>query len=415
MRMYGVAWPFQTAAITLSRGSNPGNAVTTRSLCAGFHALNGVFRCPRLGQEGRKNVRYSRGGAKSSSAYNGGPRRMIVRCLNRIMLEPSEVMRGEDGRLYAKLGAADSRTHHVRSVLKALDGEPVRVGVVDRGLIDDAMINWKEPDELPEGTPPSDVPGRKEDRKAASGWRDLVLELGTSEQLLDQVPPERRPKVALMLALPRPLQLERILPMVSSLGVTTLVLCHASKVEKMYFGSHLFRDPHCMREKLVEGLSQSGDTVLPKVIVARRLKVFLEDDLDRLFPRERWVRTVAHPTRLEAGQAHALACGTELSPRGVRFSELKPPEGCDPADAGILVTVGPEGGWVEPNELELLQSFGFQAVTLGKRVLRSDVAVCALLSLAHAWVEERARECTPTLLKSYGQEGYSIRPKYGCE
>lgn len=39
-------------------------------------------------------------------------------------------------------------------------------------------------------------------------------------------------------------------------------------------------------------------------------------------------------------------------------------EGCDPADAGILVTIGPEGGWVEPDELELLQSFGFQVCVL---------------------------------------------------
>lgn len=31
-----------------------------------------------------------------------------------------------------------------------------------------------------------------------------------------------------------------------------------------------------------------------------------------------------------------------------------------------------------------------QAVTLGSRVLRSDVAVNALLTLAHAWVDERA-------------------------
>lgn len=30
------------------------------------------------------------------------------------------------------------------------------------------------------------------------------------------------------------------------------------QVEKMYFGSHLFRDPHSMRERLVEGLSQAS-------------------------------------------------------------------------------------------------------------------------------------------------------------
>lgn len=50
------------------------------------------------------------------------------------MLEPSEVVRGDDGGLFARLSAADSRTQHVRSVLKAADGEHIRVGIVDRSL-----------------------------------------------------------------------------------------------------------------------------------------------------------------------------------------------------------------------------------------------------------------------------------------
>lgn len=92
-----------------------------------------------------------------------------------------------------------------------------------------------------------------------------------------------------------------------------------------------------------------GDTVLPEVVVARRLKIFLEDDLDRLFPRDRWVRALAHPTRLPArvapyageGEATAAAAagveaieggkgeaGSEAPPvPGLRFSELEPPRG----------------------------------------------------------------------------------------
>lgn len=60
--------------------------------------------------------------------------------------------------------------------------------------IDDATIRWREPNELPEGSPRPDIPGRKKDRKAVSTWRDLVVELGTDERLLDQVHQERRPK-----------------------------------------------------------------------------------------------------------------------------------------------------------------------------------------------------------------------------
>ncbi|CAM9161963.1 unnamed protein product [Ectocarpus sp. 4 AP-2014] len=359
---------------------------------------------------------------------NAGPRRLVVRCLNRIMLEPSEVVRDEEGNLSATLPAADSRTAHVRGVLKVENGESVRIGVVNAGRMDDASITWEEPTDPPEGAPPPDIPGRQEDRKSSPTWMDLVLDLGPSDrQLLKPVPDEQRPKVALMLAVPRPLQLERILPVVASLGVTTIVLCQAKKVPKFYFGSHFFRDPPSVREKLIEGLSQSGDTVLPEVMVARRLKIFLEDDLDRCFPRDRWVRALAHPTRLPAqvarcagGEATAAATAAGEEGMGVgagevaataqvgrvdgvesdgaataptpalRFSQIEPPKGCDPADVGVLVAVGPEGGWVEPDELQLLQSFGFQAVTLGSRVLRSDVAVNALLALAHAWVDEQA-------------------------
>jgi len=43
----------------------------------------------------------------------------------------------------------------------------------------------------------------------------------------------------------------------------------------------------------------------------------------------------------------------------------------------------PEGGWEEPYELDKFIDMGFQQITLGPRVLRSDVAVISLLTLAH--------------------------------
>lgn len=97
---------------------------------------------------------------------------------------------------------------------------------------------------------------------------------------------------------------------------------------------------------------------MPEVVVARRLKVFLEDDLDSLFPRDRWVRVVAHPTRLPAqvapsaggGEAKEAAAGAEarvgegadrqggdgemgsdgaetMPVPGLRFSQVEPPKG----------------------------------------------------------------------------------------
>ena len=46
----------------------------------------------------------------------------------------------------------------------------------------------------------------------------------------------------------------------------------------------------------------------------------------------------------------------------------------------IALVVGPEGGW---EELDLFQRCGFEQITLGSRILRTDVAVVSLLGLAH--------------------------------
>ena len=49
----------------------------------------------------------------------------------------------------------------------------------------------------------------------------------------------------------------------------------------------------------------------------------------------------------------------------------------------MLVTIGPEGGWEEPHELDMFKRLAFQRVSLRSRVLRSDGPVVSLLALAH--------------------------------
>ena len=60
-------------------------------------------------------------------------------------------------------------------------------------------------------------------------------------------------KMIINAAVPRPLRLERILSVVSCIGVGKLVLTGASKVQNDYFGSHLLRRPDEMKKCLVEG------------------------------------------------------------------------------------------------------------------------------------------------------------------
>ena len=159
--------------------------------------------------------------------------------------------------------------------------------------------------------------------------------------------------------------------MISQMGVDQLILAGANKVPKDYFGSHLFRKPEVLQEKLIEGLCQAGDVRLPKLRVVRNLRNFLNNDLDDLFPSEEYARVIAHPQRL-TDETEPLRMGQVKFPKNTS----SPPR--------IVVAVGPEGGWEEPTELDLfVEKHGFQQCTLGSRTLRSDCAVVSLLSLAH--------------------------------
>jgi 16S rRNA (uracil1498-N3)-methyltransferase len=53
----------------------------------------------------------------------------------------------------------------------------------------------------------------------------------------------------------------------------------------------------------------------------------------------------------------------------------------------IALLVGPEGGW-SPAEVTFLLAQGWQAVSLGPRILRAETAVCSLLSQVTAWMED---------------------------
>ena len=300
--------------------------------------------------------------------------------LNRFLFDPSEVdVDGDVDKVpTVTLSKDDYRTVHAAKILGLQNGDCLRAGVVAEGdgasnsedgpyagcVTDQATIEW-----LPEGKIKKACPTKNGD---PPGSLRIALEsLVSSNESADnpQGDASTAVSVSLILALPRPLQLGRMLPMISQMGVDHLVLTAAKKVPKDYFGSHLFRKPHVLRKLLIEGLCQSGDVKIPKITVAKRLKPFMEDELDELFPTDEYARVIAHPQRV--GQAEAPKRMREIS---FPSSNQK---------RRIVVAVGPEGGWEEPYELDMFEGLGFQQITMGTRVLRSDVAVVSLLSLAH--------------------------------
>ncbi len=166
---------------------------------------------------------------------------------------------------------------------------------------------------------------------------------------LEREPPPRLP-LRLILALPRPKMLKRTLQTVATLGVDELWLINAYRVDKSYWSTPLLA-PEAIREQLILGLEQAGDTRLPEIQLRKRFKPFVEDELPALCAGRRAL--VAHPYDAQPCPA------AENTPS--------------------VLAVGPEGGFIR-YEVDKLIEAGMQPIHLGPRILRVETAVPVLLS-----------------------------------
>jgi 16S rRNA (uracil1498-N3)-methyltransferase len=225
---------------------------------------------------------------------------------------------------------SDARAAHLLKVLKVIPAQTVRVGRLDGPL--------------GVGTVESAADGRVTMR--------CVFEADTPV----------RPRVDLLLAVPRPKVMRRLWAQLAALGVGQIILTNAERVERQYFDTHVLAES-CYRPLLIEGLQQAGDTRLPSVSIHRQFKVLVEDHLDALF---------ADGVRLVADPRATTSVGSAVDNR---------PGG------RVLIAIGPEGGW-NAFELGLLQAHGCHPVALGSRILRVDTACTALLAIVHASIEK---------------------------
>jgi len=168
-----------------------------------------------------------------------------------------------------------------------------------------------------------------------------------SIQLENDPPPPV--KCSLILALPRPLMLKRILQSITSLGIKDIHLIQTDAVEKSYWSSSDL-NPNILEEQLLLGLEQSMDTLLPTLTLHHQFKVFSLDTLPRLSDNK--LCLMAHP-------GNHPPCPANIS-------------------APMTLAVGPEGGFSE-REVEIFTKNGFSRVQMGKRILRVETAVTALL------------------------------------
>lgn len=248
------------------------------------------------------------------------------------------------------------RARHVCEVHRARVGDSLTVGLVN-GLVGTGTVLFVEPDEV-----------------------------RLSVRLSEEPPPPAG--LDLLLAMPRPKVLRRVLQSAASLGARRIVLVGAQRVEKSYFDTP-FLEPPELERNLVLGLEQARDTALPEVLVRRLFRPFVEDELEALWPRASCNRLLAHP---------AATRGLEDDDLGKAF----------PA----VLAIGPEGGWI-PFELALLEAHAFRPFSLGPRILRVETAIpFAFGQVQLAWERFRGAK-EPFPIGSVPEEPGSLRAKEG--
>jgi RsmE family RNA methyltransferase len=232
--------------------------------------------------------------------------------MNCLLIEPDELGHGDD-----RIRITGRRRRHAEEILRASVGDTLRIGIIG-GRLGTARVRVLD---------------------------EEVLEL---EITLDRAPLPKR-ALDIVLALPRPPVFRRLVSTIASLGAERLLVVGTARAEKSFWQSRVL-EPAAIRERLLLGLEQASDTILPSVELHRHFESLVEDVLPARLVGRRGL--LAHP-------GASTACPHSLS-------------------EAVTLFVGPEGGLLD-HEVERLESIGFEAVDLGPRVLRVEPVIPMLV------------------------------------
>ena len=235
--------------------------------------------------------------------------------MNLLLLAPSEI--AADG----TCTLVDRRAQHLRDVLGVRVGQQVRAGVLGGGIGAAEVVS---------------------DDGAAIALR-LVL--------AQPAPPPL--DVELVLAVPRPKVIARVVETCAAFAVRRIDLTNAWRVDKSYLRSPRL-EPEALHAAARLGAEQGATTHLPELAVHERLMTLLDARFAAPGPR----RLIAHPG----------APPLERAIDGAPFSRSHP----------AVLAIGPEGGWIS-RELDTFVARGFAPISLGAPILRVEAAVATAL------------------------------------
>lgn len=222
----------------------------------------------------------------------------------------------------AHLASADPRARHIREVLRMKAGDKLFVGVVN-GPRGQAVII--EDDE-----------------------RGLRLDIKWEEK----IDPPRT--IYVLLGMPRPQTARDVLREAATFGVTALHIFNMEKGEPSYANSTLWKTDE-WQQRLREGAAQAFATNIPKVVLHASLGLALEK--------------IAATTPQES-----VRLALDVYEAKVPLSQNAPVSG------PVVLALGAERGW-SAGERKQLREAGFRLAHLGQRVLRTETAMVAGLSV----------------------------------
>lgn len=170
----------------------------------------------------------------------------------------------------------------------------------------------------------------------------------------EQEPPEPLP-VTVIMALPRPQTLKKSILSAIGFGVKHLVYMGTRKVEKSYWSSPLLL-PENLEEEVTLALEQAVDTRRPVIEFQPDMRKFLDGRFQEICSGKHLI--IAHPPQ-------------EGGPAEFPFYPLEEEK---------VIILGPEGGFT-PSEVGLFTAQGARTVQLGRRILKTEVALSALLGI----------------------------------
>ncbi|OHD27404.1 MAG: hypothetical protein A2Y38_02530 [Spirochaetes bacterium GWB1_59_5] len=250
--------------------------------------------------------------------------------MNMLFLDPLEIG--------APLPRSDERVKHIRKVLKKAPGDELAAGTPD-GMLGTARIEAYDGNAMSFSFRP--------EREA----------------------PPLRP-IVLLLGFPRPIQANRILKDLASLGVGHIILSGTELGEKSYFQSDFFKNRE-FRAALIEGAEQAANPRLPIVDTAWTLGRALErlDALESPDESNLAAKRGIRDTRWAFDPYRASAAFGAVALPGAAYG------------APLALAIGSERGWT-PAELDLLAARGFSFATLGDRILKTETAAITAVAIA---------------------------------